>query len=111
MRTHLCQTCESKGCGRGNVVRRVALVTTSLICLSLLATPGHAAMPGANTAISLPSAISSVILGGFPAGPPVIIPKVQMPRSPFQPPSWVPPVPSVPGKPSWVPAMPPWVGR
>jgi len=111
MRRPMHQIHASRSGGRGKAARGVALATASLLCLFLLTTPGHAAVLGASTAVSLQSMMNPVMLGGFPPAPPIIIPQVQPPRSPFQPPSWVPkPIP-LPSKPSWVPGPPSWVGK
>jgi len=94
---------------RGRVVRGAALAMVSLLFFLLVTTPGHAAVSKAHMAISVQTAVGPVMLEAFPPGPGITIPRIQPPRSPFQPPSWAPaPIPT-PNKPNWAPGLPPWV--
>jgi hypothetical protein len=113
MRGRMCRTCEPNIRGGRQRLCGVALVAASLIFLSLLATPGRAAVPGAGMTISIERALDVVVLGKAPIPPKkVVVPRPLICRSPFQPPKWVPgPPPWAPGKPGWVPGPPPWTRK
>jgi len=91
-----------------------AVLAGALLVSVLLVTPGDAA-PGSSSAVSVLTTLAvEKAMGTSMAGPflprgPVFIPRKPTPRSPYQPPSWVPgPPPWAPGRPPWVPSRPPW---
>lgn len=72
---------------------KVVLIAGVLILLVLLITPGAAvSVGGTTTALAAREAISIDLaaVGHGPQGPPVLIPTMPTPRSPYAPPSWVP---------------------
>lgn len=81
----------------------VLLAGTLLV--AVLAATSAAALPGAGSAglaISVQQGVTPVFSGiGPAAGPGVIVPVRPSPRSPFQPPSWL------PGTPPWGPVFTP----
>jgi hypothetical protein len=113
MRGQMRRTCEPMIRGSHQPLRGVALVAASLIALSLLTTPGHAAVPGPGITINLASALDSSMIGAVPPfAAKILVPRQLPARSPFQPPKWVPgPPPWAPGKPGWVPGPPPWTRK
>ncbi|MEN6338323.1 MAG: hypothetical protein ABFE01_29050 [Phycisphaerales bacterium] len=81
-----------------------------LLVLTLLATTSDAAVQSVNAskiAATLQQELTPLLTGPV-AGPTVIIPARPAPRSPFQPPSWIPNPPTPPGPPA-VPPAPTWV--
>lgn len=71
---------------------KVVLLAGALILLILLITPGAAApgMLDTSTVMAVQGAMTVDMVGGSGGSGPVMIPRRPSPRSPFQPPSWVP---------------------